>query len=601
MIQFIKRISRLLSLKWKVLSIVVLTVLFMAAGCIFIALQTIVHSNEEMLNKTLGASLSYSADTLSRSLVSAETVANLLYSDNVIQTQLGIIHETNSSSIRSSARSQLSTVLLRYVEQYQGLHVKYITIDAGSFLYSTNPYLYEQDSEYVRNILYPQADIIEGALVIQADSEKGSRLYMTRIARQIKDFSLENLGYITLCLDLNGLVEDAVRFIGSMDPAWFVLYHGEDCLYSSSGLDRKIISHLPSAIKGSYGVIRSEGKAYFGVGGSLKPYLRNTRKDYDWDYYCLISYEGYLAQTRRTNFLFISLSIILVVIMCLFAGRLFTPIVWHLRHLIDRMRDFDGSKGLIPEPDYQKRHDEIGQLHGQFENMGVKIRNLIEENYEKELAAKQAQLKALEMQVNPHFLYNVLESINWRAQSAGLTEISKMVDALGKLMRGTVSNTQQIITLEEEFTLVSNYITIQKLRFEDTLDFHQNIESGLLQSLVPRLIIQPLVDNAIRYGMADMSEDVCTVEVNIYKKGSDLLCIEVKNTGSFFEENLLEKLENNIIQPTGSGIGLLNIKKRIHLLYGSNCQLTLNNEDGFAVARIIIPLETSLVQEESHA
>ena len=601
MIQMIKRISLLLSLKWKVLSIVVLTVLFMAAGCIFIALQTIVHSNEEMLNKTLGASLSYSADTLSRSLVSAETVANLLYSDNVIQTQLGIIHETNSSSIRSSARSQLSTVLLRYVEQYQGLHLKYITIDTGSFLYSTNQYLYEQDSEYIQNILYPKADIIEGALVIQADSEKGSRLYMTRIARQIKDFSLENLGYITLCLDLNGLVEDAVHFIGSIDPAWFVLYHGEDCLYSSSGLDSKIISRLPSAIKGSYGVIRSEGKACFGVGGSLKPYLRNTRKDYDWDYYCLISYEGYLAQTRRTNFLFISLSIILVIIMCLFAGRLFTPIVWHLRHLIDRMRDFDGSKGLVPEPDYQKRHDEIGQLRGQFENMGVKIRNLIEENYEKELAAKQAQLKALEMQVNPHFLYNVLESINWRAQSAGLTEISKMVDALGKLMRGTVSNTQQIITLEEELRLVSNYITIQKLRFEDTLDFHQNIESGLLQSLVPRLIIQPLVDNAIRYGMADMSEDVCTVEVNIYKKGSDLLCIEVKNTGSFFEENLLEKLENNIIQPTGSGIGLLNIKKRIHLLYGSNCQLILNNEDGFAVARIIIPLETSLVQEESHA
>ena len=193
MIQHIKNTLLRLSVKWKVLLIVISTVLFLAVGSIFIAQQTIIRSNEEMLTKTLGASLSYSADTLSRNLISAETVANLLYSDSVIQNQLGIISETNSSYVRSSARNQLSTVLLRYVEQYQGLHVRYISVDTGSFLYSTNPYRHEEDLAFIQDVLYPQANEIEGALVIQADPDNGSRLFMTRIARQIKDFSLKNL------------------------------------------------------------------------------------------------------------------------------------------------------------------------------------------------------------------------------------------------------------------------------------------------------------------------------------------------------------------------------------------------------------------------
>ena len=262
------------------------------------------------------------------------------------------------------------------------------------------------------------------------------------------------------------------------------------------------------------------------------------------------------------------------------------------------MDDFSKNELTIAPSayDYGARNDEIGTLHQRFDRMALRIRTLVDTNYRNELLRKEAQLKALESQINPHFLYNTLESINWRAKASKNAEISMMAESLGTLLRSTLSNQESLVTLKYELDLVQAYMTIQKIRFEDRLDFTQAVDEGLDNLLIPPLSIQPLIENAIRYGMEEMTE-TCHVELFVHRVGSQVL-IKVKNNGSMFEDELLESLKNKSRKPNGFGIGLLNIDHRVRLLFGHNCGLVLNNENDCAAAEIYIPYQ--MKGDETH-
>ena len=164
-----------------------------------------------------------------------------------------------------------------------------------------------------------------------------------------------------------------------------------------------------------------------------------------------------------------------------------------------------------------------------------------------------------------------------------------MAESLGTLLRSTLSNRESLVELDYELELVRAYITIQKIRFEDRLDFLSLVDDDLHHILMPPLTIQPLIENAIRYGMEEMTE-TCHVEL-LGRHEDDKVLIRVKNNGSVFEEDLLEKLRSRKKQPNGFGIGLMNIDQRIRLLFGDTYGLELNNEDDCATADIHIPFQ----------
>ena len=242
--------------------------------------------------------------------------------------------------------------------------------------------------------------------------------------------------------------------------------------------------------------------------------------------------------------------------------------------------------------DYQTRTDEIGKLHQQCDLMIQRIQTLIQKNYVNEILKRDAQLKALEMQINPHFLYNTLESINWRAKAIGNTQISQMTESLGTLLRATLGNKTSLVHLSYELELVNCYLTIQKLRFEDELEYHLSVADDIDDPVLPPLSIQPLVENAIHYGMEDMDE-ICHIFITI-SRDHDHLFIKVQNDGSLMEENLMEKLQNKQVRTGGFGLGILNIDKRIKLLLGDSYGLSFSNENGFATALITLLYRTEV-------
>ena len=135
--------------------------------------------------------------------------------------------------------------------------------------------------------------------------------------------------------------------------------------------------------------------------------------------------------------------------------------------------------------DYKMRHDEIGELHQRFDQMANQVRDLIEKNYVSEILNKEAELKSLENQINPHFLYNTLESINWRAKAVGADEISIMVESLGALLRNTLSRKDHMIsTIKTEIDIVKDYMSIIQFRFEEMLQYSIVYMQRLFQSFL---------------------------------------------------------------------------------------------------------------------
>ncbi|OYP00499.1 sensor histidine kinase, partial [Lachnotalea glycerini] len=176
------------------------------------------------------------------------------------------------------------------------------------------------------------------------------------------------------------------------------------------------------------------------------------------------------------------------------------------------------------------------------------------------------QYRALQAQINPHFLYNTLNSINWMIKSNENEDASRMILSLGTLLRVALSS-NTVSTVLEELELVEDYIFIQKFRYGKRVEFIIKKCSGLELFKIPSMSIQPLVENAIFYGVEN-SLQPCTIEIKLDKE-EDYLNIIVSDNGMGMEDDLLEKVKNFQVKTTGNGIGLKNIKERLTLLSGA--------------------------------
>lgn len=172
-------------------------------------------------------------------------------------------------------------------------------------------------------------------------------------------------------------------------------------------------------------------------------------------------------------------------------------------------------------------------------------------------------------------------------------EICQITTALGSLLRLSLGKTSRHFTLGQEMDLVTNYMTIQKIRYQRRLEFTTEIPKEFLDCQIPKFTIQPLLENAIRYGLEE-SSDTCYISI-VCRQLPGCMVLTITNTGSAFEENAMEKLMAGEIQPHGFGIGILNIHRRLQMTYGEDFGLRLYNMEDektyeeCAVAEIHIP------------
>lgn len=241
--------------------------------------------------------------------------------------------------------------------------------------------------------------------------------------------------------------------------------------------------------------------------------------------------------------------------------------------------------------------DEITELGMSFNIMIGKIRQLLEGKIKEQESLKKAELKALQAQINPHFLYNTLDTIVWMAQDNRIDEVIHIVQALSNFFRISLSKGEDWITIEQEIEHVRSYLTIQKLRYSNILDYHIEVDEDILSGTILKLTLQPLVENALYHGIKNKRKGG-TIITRAKRSGEDQITLEIIDDGVGFTPYRLSRLQaaladdSSEIVFSGSGFGIENVHKRIQLYYGKQYGVVVESkyQEGTRVT-VTIPLK----------
>lgn len=313
----------------------------------------------------------------------------------------------------------------------------------------------------------------------------------------------------------------------------------------------------------------------------------NTVNSTDWILISAISEKELFKDSRTIVVLtLIVLCIILsiAVIIAIMFSKMMTSRISKLATQMEHLESNHEKAIEIPEMSEEMGNDEIGSLFVSYKNMADRINELINEQYENGKAVKHAELRALQSQINPHFLYNTLDLINWEALDQGVESIVTISRALAKFYKLSLNKGKEFSSLEEEIQHVSHYVQIQNFRFEDRIVLDINIQDSICKCQVLHIILQPLVENSILHGMSEMnSDEKIYISIRGKEVGEDIF-LWVEDSGCGMKQKQMEQILSDTIDEN-NGYGVKNIHTRLQLCYGERYGLKYyaNNFGGVTV------------------
>lgn len=253
-----------------------------------------------------------------------------------------------------------------------------------------------------------------------------------------------------------------------------------------------------------------------------------------------------------------------------------------VNHVITVIR----KEGMDSLNDLSPVNGDFHMLERSVDHLIIRVRTLVEETYKAQLYEREAQLQALQAQINPHFLYNTLDTINWIAIGKGATDISQMIDNLAKYFRLSLNKGQNIVSVKDELRLAQVYLEIQQSRFLETFDFKLEIQPDLEAYYMPKLILQPIVENALLHGICKVKNKRGLIVITAKEDNGDLF-FGVSDNGIGMEESLARELltvapsdSNKGSYGTGSSYGLFNVNERIKLYAGEEYGIHVSSQPG---------------------
>ena len=283
---------------------------------------------------------------------------------------------------------------------------------------------------------------------------------------------------------------------------------------------------------------------------------------------------------RRSLYGILALCVALALVMSFVSARLFSK---RINRLVQKMRRMDLGEFSVTAD--VKSNDEIGYLEQSFNSMITRLDKHIQTAYVYQLESKTAELKALQAQINPHFLFNTLESIRINALEHQDPDTAKMIHLLGNLFRRHIQSSGLFSELRQEIDYAGSFMELQKLRYADAFEFVTDVPPKLLCLGVPRFILQPLVENAIKHGQKGVSSGGI-ISVSAKEEPEGVLVITVRDNGRGMDENTVRQVRERLDQPGPEGnddhysIGLSNVHQRIRILFGEPYGLTVDSRPG---------------------
>ena len=387
-------------------------------------------------------------------------------------------------------------------------------------------------------------------------------LILAKEVREKKDLSLEHIGTMVLMVSVSQMASvltdtfDGTVVMQSADGKLTYIL-GTDSAQKTAAEEG--LAEITDTAENDR-ILRLSGDRYFSV--------RMEDDSNGFCYYTLEPYNALFSEVRTAAVRYFLLYLILSAAALALASVLSHQTTAGVRRFTAYIRGIspseDDSIPLYTSPD--TRAGDVFELEKAYNAMSDRINRLVQENYRGQILAKDAQLAALQTQMNPHFLYNSLNSIYWMAEQEKAPETAEMISSLSGLLRQTVSTKNPVITVDEELDIACQYISLQKKRFGDRMIVAFEVSESCSALAIPKFTLQPLIENAIVYGVERMV-DPCTIRIRIEKAGDRCVC-QVRDSGPPPEPDLMQKLRSGEIAAHGNGVSLLNIDARIRNIFG---------------------------------
>jgi len=533
----------------------------------FMAVQiTITIYNEQLYKKSVQV-LGQFTTGVEKNLKDIEKFSLDTSLDSEIQDQLSkLITSPNDYDEFVGASKLEKKLLLQSLSTKTLSSVSYVNVRGKNFTLGENSGFISSD---MMDTLITKAIAAKGGYVYIQPDLNSKYIYSSREILQYANTSLQPLGTLLFSCDLNEIIMENYHVLPD-DKTSLCIYSDQKLIYQNNSKLKFSVSSIKGKEQG-YSVSSINGKKYF---------VSFIKSQYpDWTYVSMLPYDTMFKSNIILGYVMVSCFVCLFLLSVYLSYKIARNITKPIEDLTVSMKqaetgNFQNVKAELLNYD---RTDEVGYLQKDFLKMIRKINTLIEENYEKQLIIKDTEYKALQSQIEPHFLYNTLSSINWLSRTGKCEEISELVISLGGLLRASISKTAAIL-IEEEVQLLEYYINIQKVRYQDRAQFSVNIDKNHFQYIVPRMILQPIVENSIKYGVENMLE-ICNISVESSDEGENIKIV-ITDNGPGMNEEFLQRLRRFDVETKSTGIGLKNIDDRLKIVFGKKYGLYFDSQTG---------------------
>ena len=326
----------------------------------------------------------------------------------------------------------------------------------------------------------------------------------------------------------------------------------------------------------------------WGDGINKKMYSISRSEKTGWTVVDCVRVEELLRRSNEAQSIYVLVAIGLMAVALFFSRFVAKSITLPIQRLCDSMErvqegDFSVSDIVVDS------ENEIGSLTKSFNVMTQRIHELMAQNIWEQEAKRKSELKALQSQINPHFLYNTLDSIIWMAEGKKNEEVVLMTASLARLLRQSISNEEELVSIGQEIEYARGYLTIQKMRYKDKLEFWIEVEPSILNIRLIKLVLQPVIENAIYHGLKYKESRGLLLVKGFMKNGNAVL--QVIDDGVGMDQETLDHIyERHKVDYHSNGVGIYNVQKRLQLYYGNEYGIVYESKPGEGTtATITIP------------
>lgn len=579
--RFIGRFSSIQSVIFATVAVLVLSAVVIVTGVSMRFTNTSIFENSSQYTQTIIQQMNQNIDSY---IDYMENIAYLISSNEDVQDYLF------SDEIDSEGRYRILKQFETILDSRSDIRNVGIISKSGRMLINNGSKSVNHDLNLNTQEWYTQAlNSPEGPTLTSSHVQhiiSGERPWVITLSRGIRDRSGSGEKEGVFFIDLNysaisGLCDQSTvgtkGYAFILDAKGNIVYHPQQQLYNE--LQTENISLIMDT---------DDDTVLTGTGNNGKLYSISRSDKTGWTVVDCTNVRELLSKSRQAQSIYVLTAVVLVIVALLFSRFMARSITLPIQKLRDSMKKVQEGDFSVSDVVVDSRN-EIGSLTKSFDVMTHRIQELMEQNVHEQEQKRKSELKALQSQINPHFLYNTLDSIIWMAEGKKNEEVVLMTASLARLLRQSISNEDEVVPIANEVEYARGYLTIQKMRYKDKLEFQIDVDPSILHIPLIKLVLQPIIENAIYHGLKYKESKGLLIIKGFPKDGNAVLQVIDDGVG-MDEETLAHIYDRHKVNYHSNGVGVYNVQKRLKLYYGEDYGITYESVVGKGTtATITIP------------